>query len=445
MSNLLERARPFVLMALLVALPGCLIPKAPHPSLQQVKARLAPPPDRSAGLPGVEKAHVQRGLIPSEAGNLQTGWEKKFAAAREASWNRDAATMEQLLRELLAAERSPGRKEAWQMKLVESSEADGRWDEAVARLKEFGFDKRHPGWLAHDRSRASVPRMEVRFETGAGELPFDLRFGQLVRCRVRINGVDAVAMVDTGFSISMVTEKFARRAGVEILRQEIPMHDINGSTRQERLALVKEMEFGGMRARQVTVMTGNERFLSMMFGEVDAVIGWDLLQRADVTWDFPAGRMKVVAPEGPMAAKPVLGGRRSPLITVRSAEGREMEWFLDTGFGPYRPNAALVENAGLLFTRVDRRQVRRNWMPTFTLGMNSFRLRWERRIEPFRFWFGGHEFELGHASVRNVVDVREGWQTCDGMVGNAPFLKGRLRLCATRRLAEFALAEKPAR
>ncbi len=442
MFHLIKRARPLVLAALLAALPGCLMPKAPHPSLQQVLVRVAPPPERTPGLRGMEGVDVEWGLIPSQSGELKTEWERKFAAAREASWNRDSATVERLLRELLAGEKHPERKAAWQARLVEACEADGRWSDAVERLKEFGIDKRNPGWLAHDQGRASLPRMEVRFEAGAGEVPFELRFGQLVRCKARINGAEAVVMVDTGFSMSMVTEEFARRAGVEILRQKISMYDVNGSKRQVNLALARDLEFGGLRARQLTVIASKERYLKSVFGEVDAVVGWDVLQRADVTWDFPAGRMRVAAPEGAMAEKPVLGGRYSPLIRVRSAQGREMEWFLDTGFGPYRPNAALVENAGLLFTRVHARRVRRNWLPTFTLGINSFRIRWERSITPFQFWFSGHEFELDHASVRGTVDIREGWQMCDGMVGNAPFLKGRLRLCAPRRLAEFELAEK---
>lgn len=125
------------------------------------------------------------------------------------------------------------------------------------------------------------------------------------------------------------------------------------------------------------------------------------------------------------------------MLKVHSAEGRELDLFLDTGFASRPAGVSLARNAGLLFTKVDGGKVRARWRPSLSMGMNSFRMHWPGRIRPFAFWMDGWRFELPHATVSKRVDVREGFQTCDGMVGNAPFLKGRLRLCGVRRLAAY--------
>lgn len=459
-SRRAERARrgyALVLLVFVLGLSGCRVPHGPDPSLARVTVTPSPSPPAMGGadrrLPTVNTARVERVLVPAERGALSSPFERGLAAAREAFWNRDTDQAVAGFRALLEQpEAQAGRHRGYlQALLVECYQADGRWTEALEQMRGMGWTEggRRRKAVAFAEFMAKLPPPRVTFESVVRPVAFERRLGQLVMARVRINGVEARAFVDTGFSRSYVTEEFARRAGVDVRSTSVPLHDANGSTGQAQMAVVREWEIGGLRAANWPVVCGPARRLGSMLGPVDAVLGWDLLQLADVTWDFPAGVMTLVAPVrnaaapdgsgggGADATAPRLAGRRAPIVTVMTEDGGELDLFLDTGFAARPAGVALVRNAGLLFTKVDERRVRARWRPTFQLAMNSFRVRWPSIIRPFRFWSDGHWFGLTQATVSRSIDVREGLVTCDGVIGNAPFLQGQLRLCAVERRFEY--------
>jgi hypothetical protein len=407
---------------------------------QQVKVTPAVAPLPVKPLPKLNTNRVQRMVVVSERGALETPVEKQFAAAREAFWNRETDTAVVLWRGLLTNSVSPQEQKHFQHLIVGAYAADRRWAEARSALEEFGFATKSSNYLSQLRFFEGLPPQSIRFAASA-DIPFELRLGQLVRAKARINGIDANVLVDTGFTETFITDEFARRAEVEVFSQSINLVDINRSKSSAKLGLIRELEFGGLRARHVRIISGPKRFLGAIFGDVDAVIGWDLLQHADVTWDFPTRHMSLREPPARNTNSPNLSGRRAPLLHVKSAEGRDLDLFLDTGSASSAADVGLVDNAGLLFTKVDRAQVRLRWRPTFTMGMHSFRVHWPKTIRPFQFWFDGHAFEIKRASLSRRVEMREGLQACDGIIGNAPFLKGKLRVCGVRRLASFELSE----
>lgn len=420
---------PFVAAWLLLT--GCQVPEG------KVRVSPSPAPAPLVSLPTLNTARVEPRLVPAERPALSTESERRFAAAREAFWNRETEAAVDLLRGL--SQEAPSKSDARHLQrlMVDCYQEDGRWEEARKLLVDSSQTAGQRKQKVFAEFMAGLPARSLVFGTNASPVTFELRRGQWVVARVRINGLEAIALIDTGFSMSLVTENFARRAGIELFAQTIELSDANDSGRQVRVALVQELELGGLLARKVPVVCSPAGFLDNFLGEVDAVIGWDLLQQADATWNFPEKVMAVSAPSGPRVEDPMLSGRRAPLLTVRSAQGRALELFLDTGYASMRPEVSLSDNAGLLFTKLDRGLVKFRWRPSFEVGMNSFRIRWPRSIRPFSFWFDGHSFEMPRAAVHRLVDVREGWQTCDGIVGNAPFLSGTLRLCGVRRLATF--------
>lgn len=427
----------FWLFALLLVGAGCRLPKSDAPGLRGVVVRPAPEPLRNDSLPVVENVRVERALVPSEAKRLTTGAETRFAEAREAFWNHDTAGALRLLRESLSGEENSRKRRHLQWLIVDCLEADADWDGAFAALTGFGLAELRRDHAAHLQFMASLPAA-TRSWTESLPLPMELRLGQLVVTRVRINGVDARVFVDTGFSMSLVTESFADRAGLKVFRQTVTLSDANDRDKDARIALANEVRFGGLLAKNVPLVCSSLNSLRRIVGDVDAVVGWDLLQHADVLWDFPARQMTIAAP--PPASTPErldLSGRRLPLLRVTSSDGHPLDLFLDTGFALSPAGISLTRNAGLLDTRVDLAGARWNWRPSFQLGLNSFRVRWKRRLRPFEFWFAGRSFGLAEAKIANRVDVREGRQTCDGVIGNAPFLSGQLRLCGVRRLAGF--------
>lgn len=419
-----------VMLAVGILSTGCRAPDTVH-----IRPSAIPAPNVS--LPPLNKKRIEQALVPGEAGLLETEAERRFAAAREAFWNRSTDEAVSILRDLIRAGSPKSDTNHAAFLIAEVYQEDGRWKEAADQWAAINSKGRFQYRLDFARFMAGLPPRTIAFQSNVAPTQIELKLGQLVKARARINGVEATVFVDTGFSMTFVSDKFARRAGVVVHSQKIGFNDANNRGGQVSIALVRDLEFGALRAENVPVISGSLGYLDNIAGEVDAVIGWDLLQHADVTWDFPALRMEVSQPSGTRMVDPKLSGRKAPLLQVASMDGRPLDLFLDTGFASKPPSLSLVANAGLLFTKIDERHASRTLRPTISVGMRSFRVKWPRRIRPFKFWFDGNSFTVPTATVSRRIDVREGVQTCDGMIGNGPFLSGRLRVCGVRRLAEF--------
>ncbi len=424
----------FILVVGTALFTGCGAPRV-------VQVRPASEPLPTSAFPALDTDRVQQLLVPAEAANLPTEQERRLVSARETFWNRETDKAVAILKELIAA--APPRIDTNHLRhlIGEFYHEDGRWAEAVDHWATMGPDRVERQKFA--RFMADLPRRTISFIPDAGPISMELKLGQLVKARAKINGMDAVVFIDTGFTGSLVSEGFALRAGIEIHSQTTGMTDSNGKRREVRMVSARRIEIGGFRAENVPMVMSPLRFLDNLLGDVDAVIGWDLLQHADVTWNFPAAEMTLKEPSGPPVPEPNLTGRREPMLRVMSAEGRRLDLFLDTGYASKPPTVSLVANAGLLFTKVDERRAGFRWRPQFSMGMHSFRVKWPRQLRSFEFWFDGRTFAMPLATVSRRADVREGLQACDGMVGNAPFLSGTLRVCGVRRLASFTPGAAP--
>jgi hypothetical protein len=86
---------------------------------------------------------------------------------------------------------------------------------------------------------------------------------------------------------------------------------------------------------------------------------------------------------------------------------------------------------------------RPSWLPSFTGGAHSLTTSSSRRYaRPFHFWFDGFAFNLAGAALiapDDQLHQQEHLVCYDAVIGNGPFLAGRLRLCGVRRLVSFEM------
>jgi hypothetical protein len=317
-----------------------------------------------------------------------------------------------------------------------------RWDDLVAFITAAGLEERWAGALGFAKFMATLPRREIQFAAEARAEPMTLRLGTWVVVEAEINGTKAGVMLDTGFNMTWVSERFARRAGIELTPQKISLTDVNRRKRSNSIALMRELRVAGLTARHAPVVVGSSLMLEYGVG-VDAVVGWDVLQHADITWDFPARRLTIVAPKGPVNPRPNLAGRVAPLITVVAATGRPLLLSFDSGSrGNNRSAIELFSNDGVLATKISLAEFRRGWLPVFTSGVHSLARSSPRFARPFRFWLDGYAFDLAGAALVGPDDTlhRQEHLVCyDAVIGNGPFLAGRLRMCGVRREVSFEL------
>lgn len=423
------------LARLTVSLAGLLAGGCMTAGSARVSVSPPPLPSSSAPLPTLADGDEKLLWQLPEPGRALDPKFLKFTAAREAYWNYDSDTAAKLLRELRQEGTIPA--ERFHDLMLQAYEGSDRWAEAVRLYAEFGIEQEYARRMKWDQFRAELPPRRLDFERGAPPIPIELRFGDLVIVEALVNGMKARLLLDTGFGVTWVSEKFARRAGMAATTHNITLADVNSSSRQTPLALVRELRLGGLTVTNHPVAIGHLLFVEWFVG-VDGVIGWDVLQHGDITWDFPSKVMTITAPEGPVVTEPHLAGRSGPIFVATSAAGRPLLISLDTGaHGNRKPNAIFSPNDGVLATKLPIETFQSTWRPLITMGIHSLNFATQKRATPFSFWMDGYRFDLAFARLQGNVFQQDLNVTLDGVVGNGPFLSGKLRLCGVRRLIAF--------
>ena len=423
---------------------GLVLAVASCASRQTPRVTSGGPPD--ADPAGLRPLRAERGdlhLVPCETNRVTQPVARHFIEGREAYWNRDTPAAVSAFEKVLEGDWPKLTPNQRKMLLLQALEESGQWNEAATWYPRLGLEQSHSARLRYARTMAAFPPRSLEFTAEEPPIPFTLQRDQLVIIEARMEGRPVRLMVDTGFSLTFVTADFARTSGMTVTDEIIRMSDSNDADSEGRLARLSTLELGGLTVRNLPVVSSPPRLLRKLAGPIDGVLGWDVLRDLVVTWDFPARRMHLRPSEGTGTeaatadAGPNLSGRQMPVIAVTSASGQSLDLFLDTGFASRTFGLELNRNADILASKVDLSKFHFAWSPGITFGMHSFRVRWPRRARPFQFHFAGHRFEVPQATLTREIRIHERLATVDGVVGNAPFLSGRLTLDGPRRRASF--------
>ncbi len=135
---------------------------------------------------------------------------------------------------------------------------------------------------ANDQSRAS--------ENAPGSaLPFRLSSGYLIQVEGRIGDQAHLKFIlDTGASITIVGQRIAQK--LKLNAQPAQSFNFDRNLQWER-ATLPDVQFGPIRAANVSVLVGDLARYSEFAGKADAIIGMDLLKLRNVTIDFGAGNL----------------------------------------------------------------------------------------------------------------------------------------------------------
>jgi predicted aspartyl protease len=121
------------------------------------------------------------------------------------------------------------------------------------------------------------------------ELPFRLVSGYLIQVEGRIGDQTHLKFIlDTGATISMVGQRVVEKLKLDESTGQSFNFDRN---LQWKTATLPEVQFGPIRARNVSVLVGDLAHYSEFAGKADAIIGLDLLQLSNLAIDFAAGAL----------------------------------------------------------------------------------------------------------------------------------------------------------
>lgn len=192
------------------------------------------------------------------------------------------------------------------------------------------------------RSRLSGPKVEARFEKRA--LPL---------VSVRINGVDATFLLDTGSEDPVIDSALAERAG--LMERGLAFTASAGGSLAVGYGIAERLELGGAGVEHLALQVQPlaERFTPFADGiAVEGVLGMSFLHRFDATLDFGRGTLSLQARgsgEPPDPAVPLrLVGAGLPLVRAE-VNGAPCNLLLDSGEAGYDLilSAAAAERTGV--------------------------------------------------------------------------------------------------
>lgn len=143
--------------------------------------------------------------------------------------------------------------------------------------------------LSFPYSTTAQQEPRVRSSTTSTEIPFRLYNGFLIVVEGRIGNLNGLKFIlDTGTSTSILDRRIADKLSLP----RHPNHVVNyGKTVGVDSATIPEVQFGPVQATDKNVLIADLGKFSDFARDVDAVIGVDLLQLNNITFDYNTRRV----------------------------------------------------------------------------------------------------------------------------------------------------------
>ena len=246
------------------------------------------------------------------------------------------------------------------------------------------------------------------------ETDFDLRGFDLVRIPLTVNDLQAGAIVDSGAVYTIMTESFAKKAGV----REIPDSRATGRGLHKRefpvtFGVADRMAFCGFTVHDVPVMLMPDEALlfETSRGEfpVPAVLGAHLLKEFTTEIDYPGRKLRMTRADFRVpkrSAEQNMYFHRGRVF-VRASINRTgwYQFLLDTGSEATMMTSVGLARAGLPSSN--------KLFPKKVYGIGKSQAEWGR-VRDLTVGFGGYAARFQDLTVRDDEQSYE-----DGIVGNS--------------------------
>jgi predicted aspartyl protease len=243
---------------------------------------------------------------------------------------------------------------------------------------------------------------------------------------VRINGRPHEFWLDTGASMTLISTRIARAAGITLIAPDSLALNVVGGQIPARAILIDSLALGTMRAFGLgaALVTADELRLDQRVVAgvteriaIDGVIGMDLMRHLDIVLDADAGTVTFSRPRRDPRAVRNLFWVGYPVVRLVASDGRPVLFGLDTG--------AEVSYATLeLLRKLPRTPVAVRRRALGGLGSAKLATEWVARQVLLR----SGDFNIALANLPVTPDLRWTFVTFDGVLGSDVALAARLHL-----------------
>ncbi|MEJ2766018.1 retropepsin-like aspartic protease [Photobacterium sp. MCCC 1A19761] len=183
------------------------------------------------------------------------------------------------------------------------------------------------------------PAPALEYHAPSGDIPLESHFlVTLPRVEVQINGKTFYFVLDTGASTNVITQRVADKLGIVA----DPQHQVSIDTATDnevfaQLTILPSFRLGPTALHhQPAVIVENEsleqRLLGMSWYQLDGIIGWPVLKKMNLTFNFADKRLLIERPVKKSGPQPNLVWLfDDPMVLTQSSEKGNLLWFLDTG------------------------------------------------------------------------------------------------------------------
>ncbi len=360
-------------VTLLVALPlilACasarpLVVTAPASVVAAANAGTAPPPVRV--LIYNDYWHALR-----EA-NLQDAWivagskeQRSLADAFEAFLGGRNAQADSIAVSLLSAHDREVRQAA---RIAHGAilTSDGNWARLAAYTDSVGRESPDAAGVETWAPAFKAVRTRIAFEDSVCSVPITRSMTGVVVVPVTVNGVTRHFWLDTGSSITILTESVARETRVAGIGGDTLELVSSVGRLSTRAAIIHSIKLGNVTISDAPAMIVSDDALKvreetsgMPPQPIDGVIGFDLIRLLDLTIDDRDGRVivrkPVVLPDSDARTRNLFWFG-VPIVTLLTGDGSPVHMLLDTGAEETFGTASLARKSNARWHAAERRTV----------------------------------------------------------------------------------------
>jgi predicted aspartyl protease len=354
--------------------------------LLPMAACVPPHPLVITARPAIEAAHPDRRHAPRPAvrfygtywqaladANLQAAWivaesseQRTLADAIDAFLNGRNTEADSTVATLLGARDSQVRKAA-RITHAAILASEGDWPRLAAYADSADREKRDAAGVETWAPAFKDVSTSITFADSSSELPLTRSITGVAIIPVSVNGVKRHFWLDTGTSITILTNSVADAANVTGLGQDtLEMVSAVGRV-STRAAVVHSLKLGHVTVTNAPAMIVGDLALQIREANsgmppvpIDGVIGFDVIRKLDLTIDDLDDR--VIIREPTLRAADDSHPRNLawfglPIVTLLSSHGNAIHLVLDTGAGETFGTPGMAEKSGAHWRAAERRTV----------------------------------------------------------------------------------------
>ena len=245
--------------------------------------------------------------------------------------------------------------------------SEGNWTRLATYADSAGRENRDAAGVETWAPAFKGVATSISFGDSVTSLPLTRSMTGVAIIPVTINGVKRHFWLDTGSSITILTESVALDARITGFGRDTLELVSSVGRLSTRAAVVKSLKLGTFTVSNAPAMIVRDEALQVREASsgmpplpIDGVIGFDLIRKLDVTIDDAASRVilrKPVVVTGKLAARNLFWFG-VPIVTLLAEDGTLVHMLLDTGAEETFGTASLATKSDAHWRAAERRTVR---------------------------------------------------------------------------------------